>query len=71
MKSGFWLHEGGRRTDNSEQGSGRRVFDRGGGLHFAGVPPLRGRRAADGAEENIGHSGRDDDVGEEYPERAG
>ena len=24
------------------------------------VPPLRGRRAADGAKENAGHSGRDD-----------
>ena len=26
----------------------------------ATVPPLRGRRAADGAEEKAGHSGRDD-----------
>jgi len=24
------------------------------------VPPLRGRRAGDGAEEKAGHSGRDD-----------
>jgi hypothetical protein len=24
------------------------------------VPPLRGRRAADGAQEKAGHSGRDD-----------
>jgi len=31
----------------------------------ATVPPLRGRRAADGAEENAGHSGRDDRVGKE------
>jgi hypothetical protein len=28
----------------------------------AKVPPLRGRRAADGAEEKAGHSGRDDSV---------
>jgi hypothetical protein len=27
---------------------------------IARVPPLRGRRAADGAEEKTGHSGRDD-----------
>ena len=26
------------------------------------VPPLRGRRAADGAEEKTGHSGQDDRV---------
>jgi len=29
------------------------------------VPPLRGRRAADGTEEKAGHSGRDDRVREE------
>jgi hypothetical protein len=28
----------------------------------ATVPPLPGRRAADGAEEKAGHSGRDDGV---------
>ena len=33
--------------------------DREGAL-VASVPPLRGRRAADGAEEKAGHSGRDD-----------
>src|SRR5690348_8978105 len=35
------------------------------------VPPLRGRRAADGAEEKAGHFGRDDSVRKGEPKRAG
>jgi hypothetical protein len=62
----------GGRTDSSEQIAGG---EDGGGLMelsedalVATVPPLRGQRAADGAKEKAGHSGRDDGVGEESRE---
>jgi hypothetical protein len=38
-------------------------IERGRAFRLATVPPLRGRRAADGAEEKAGHSGRDDRIG--------
>ena len=56
-------------TDSSDQEAGGAAIDRGGGLHLATVPPLRGRRAGDGSAEKTGHSGRDDSVEEEEKQR--
>jgi len=61
---GLWKSVQKGRTDNSEQIRGEDLLD--GlielcwGALAAMVPPLRGRRAGDGAEEKAGHSGRDD-----------
>jgi hypothetical protein len=55
------------RTDTSEQRTASRKqqwcdgpIEPRLGVRVATVPPLRGRRAADGAAEKTGHSGRDD-----------